>query len=86
MQEWENMTKKDFNIEELKEYNGKNGKQALVAYEGVVYDVTGSFLWHQGRHQVSHYAGEDLTGELERAPHGLEFLKRFPVAGRLKQD
>jgi len=48
--------------------------------------VTDSFLWKGGKHQVTHYAGTDLTGELEKAPHGLEFLKRFPIIGKLRKD
>jgi predicted heme/steroid binding protein len=76
---------KKLGLEELKQYNGKNGNKAYIAYEGLIYDVTDSFLWHGGKHQVSHYAGENLTGELEKAPHGIEFLKRFPVIGNLKK-
>lgn len=77
---------KSYNLEELKQNNGKNGMRAYVACEGLIYDVTGSFLWQGGKHQVSHYAGEDLTLELKKAPHGVEFLKRFPVVGYLKKN
>ena len=76
---------KAFTKKELKKYNGREGKKAYVACEGKVYDLTRSFLWKNGKHQVTHFAGEDLTGELERAPHGIDFLKRFPVVGRLKK-
>ena len=76
---------KAFTKKELKKYDGREGKKAYVACEGKVYDLTGSFLWKNGKHQVTHFAGEDLTGELERAPHGIDFLKRFPVVGRLKK-
>ena len=75
----------EYELKELKKYNGKNGKKAYIAYDGLIYDVTGSFLWKDGKHQASHFAGEDLTGELDRAPHGLEFLKRFPVVGFVKK-
>ncbi len=57
---------------------------AYVAYAGRVYDVSGSFLWQKGNHQGLHRAGRDLTAELENAPHGADFLQRFPVVGRLK--
>jgi predicted heme/steroid binding protein len=77
---------KSYSLEELKEYNGKNGNRAYIAYEGLIYDVTDSFLWQGGKHQVSHYAGLDLTGELDKAPHGVEFLIRFPVVGYLKKN
>ncbi len=70
--------------EELQKYDGKEGRKAYVAFDGNIYDVTDSFLWKDGRHQVTHSAGEDLTGELKEAPHGIDFLKRFPLVGRLR--
>ena len=76
---------KEFTKEELKEYDGREGRKAFVACEEDIYDVTDSFLWKDGKHQVTHHAGEDLTGELREAPHDIDFLKRFPVVGRLKK-
>jgi predicted heme/steroid binding protein len=76
----------NFTREELARYNGKNGTPAYVAYKGKVYDVSGSFLWQNGRHQVLHNAGEDLTGSLEQAPHSVEMPERFAVIGRLHED
>lgn len=69
---------------ELERYNGKDGKPAYVAYKGKVYDVTNSFLWKNGDHQVLHEAGKDLTGELDGAPHGPDLLERVPSIGILK--
>jgi predicted heme/steroid binding protein len=74
---------KKFTEEELRKYNGKKGRPAYVAYEGKVYDVSASFLWQDGLHQVLHSAGVDLTTALEQAPHSAEVLKRFPVIGIL---
>ncbi len=51
-----------------------------------MYDVSASFIWRNGRHQVLHNAGEDLTGIIEQAPHGAEMLERFPVIGTLHED
>jgi predicted heme/steroid binding protein len=48
--------------------------------------VSGSFLWQNGRHQVVHNAGEDLTDSLEQAPHGVEILERLPVVGILREE
>jgi predicted heme/steroid binding protein len=48
-----------------------------------VYDVSHSFLWQEGRRQVVHTAGKDLTGELEAAPHGAALLERVPVVAAL---
>ncbi|MGM0368695.1 MAG: cytochrome b5 domain-containing protein [Actinomycetota bacterium] len=77
---------KELGIGELKKFNGRDGNRAYVTYDGLIYDVTASFLWKDGKHQVIHYAGRDLSEELENAPHGIEFLKRFPVIGRLKEN
>ena len=74
---------KEFSEEELAQCDGKNGKPAYVAYKGKVYDVSASFLWKDGRHQVLHKAGIDLTDALEEAPHGVDVLEKFPVVGTL---
>jgi predicted heme/steroid binding protein len=72
-----------FTKEEVAEYDGKNGNPAYVVYEGKVYDVSSSFLWKDGNHQVLHSAGVDLTKALEQAPHGGDVLEKFPVVGIL---
>jgi len=77
---------KRFSKEELARYNGKNGAPAYIAYKGKVYDASASFIWRNGRHQVIHNAGEDLTDGLEQAPHGVEMLERLPVIGILRED
>jgi predicted heme/steroid binding protein len=69
--------------EELAHCNGQNGAPAYIAYNGKVYDVSHSFLWQKGRHQVRHLAGVDYTGGLDQAPHGADLLERLPVVGRL---
>ena len=72
---------KKINQTELRKCNGKNGAPICIAYKGKVYDVSNSSLWRGGVHIVFHQAGEDLTGRLTEAPHGSEFLQRFPVIG-----
>ena len=74
---------KEFTEEELAQYNGKNGNPVYVVYKGKVYDVSASFLWKDGIHQVLHRAGVDLTDALEQAPHGGDVLEKFPVVGVL---
>ncbi len=74
---------KEFTEKELAQYNGKNGKPAYVGYKGKVYDVSNSFLWKDGTHQVLHNAGMDLTAALNHAPHNENVLKKFPVVGIL---
>jgi len=75
-----------FTRKELAQYNGKDGASAFIAYEGKVYDVSRSFLWQDGRHQVLHTAGLDLTADLDQAPHGADLLERFPVIELLDED
>lgn len=74
---------KKYTVSELSEYDGIKRKEIYFAYEGKVYDASGSFLWKGGKHQVMHKAGRDLTGELESAPHGMDLLERLPVIGTL---
>ena len=74
---------KEFTEEKLVQYNGKNGNLVYVVYKGKVYDVSASFLWKDGTHQVLHNAGVDLTDALEQAPHGGDVLEKFPVVGIL---
>lgn len=71
------MEDRKFRKVELSLYNGKNGAPAFIAYKGRVYDVSNSFLWLGGVHQVLHSAGTDLTGSLAGAPHGEDLLERF---------
>ena len=72
-------------IEELKEYNGKNGKPAYIAYKGKVYDVTDDYLWIDGEHQGEHFAGTDLTESMAQAPHMEDVLERVKTVGLLKK-
>jgi predicted heme/steroid binding protein len=76
---------KSFSRAELARYNGKSGAPVYVAYKGKVYDASNSFQWKNGRHQVVHNAGEDLTDALEQAPHGVEMLERLPEIGILRE-
>ncbi len=75
-----------FTTEELKRYDGKQGRPAYVAHNNSVYDVTESFLWQDGKHMVAHCAGTDLTEELSDAPHSADVLARFPIVGTLSKD
>jgi len=72
-----------FTWEELKQYDGRDGRPAYVAYKGKVYDVTESFLWINGDHQGQHEAGKDITNEMKFAPHGEEMLERVKLIGVL---
>ena len=72
--------------EELRNYDGKEGRKAYVAYKGKVYDVTDSSLWKKGEHQGMHIAGSDLTEAMLDAPHGEEVFEGFSVVADLVPD
>lgn len=58
----------------------------FLAYQGKVYDVSQSFLWQRGVHQVAHWAGCNLTEELKAAPHGADLMDGLPIVGELVED
>jgi predicted heme/steroid binding protein len=53
-----------------------------VAFKGIIYDVTESRLWKNGKH-YEHWAGQDLTDELKDAPHSDQVFAKFEVVGKL---
>ncbi|MBS1114823.1 MAG: cytochrome b5 [Nitrospirae bacterium] len=75
---------KDFSIEALDAFDGKEGRPAYIAYKGAVYDVTPSKLWKDGSHLRKHSAGNDLTEILKTAPHGEEKILSMKKVGELK--
>jgi predicted heme/steroid binding protein len=72
-----------FTFEELKKYDGKEGRPAYIACKGKVYDVTDNYLWVDGDHQGEHAAGMNLTEQMLSAPHGEETLDRVKQIGVL---
>lgn len=77
---------REFKKSELAEFKGTDGQPKYIAYNGKVYDVSGSWHWKDGKHQVIHKAGQDLTGALDAAPHGEDLLLRIPLLGQLVAD
>lgn len=63
--------------------NGQDKDQVWIAYQGIVYDVTTSRLWLKGKH-YEHWAGQDLTDELNDAPHTEKVFEKFKIIGVLK--
>jgi predicted heme/steroid binding protein len=72
-----------FTIEQLAKFNGKNGNPAYVAVDSVVYDVTKVKAWKNGEHKRGLKAGNDLSQQILKSPHGKKVLKNLPVVGRL---
>ena len=73
-------------LTELAEYDGRDGRQAYIAVNGTIYDVTDSPRWENGFHPPDHQAGKDLTEELSKAPHVRSVVERFPVVGTLEDE
>jgi predicted heme/steroid binding protein/uncharacterized membrane protein len=77
---------KEFSLKDLQEFHGAEGKPAYIAFEGRIMDISASEHWHYGHHMGTHQAGNDLTQEIDAAPHGPEVLERFPQVGVLKTE
>lgn len=77
------MELKEFSRSQLALRNGQDRDEIWVAYQGVIYDVSESRLWRDGKH-YEHWAGQDLTDELSDAPHTDAVFKKFEVVGRVK--
>src|SRR3972149_5626398 len=77
---------KQFTLAELSQYDGQDGRAAYIAYNGKVYDATGSRLWRGGKHAGKHVAGNDLTDVFANAPHGEDKLARLPIVGVLVKE
>lgn len=75
---------KEFTLKMLAENNGENGKPIYIAHKGKVYDVSASRLWRNGTHMKRHKAGNDLTTDIQAAPHETDVLERYPQIGVLK--
>jgi len=70
-----------FTLQELEQYNGKDGQPAYTVVDGVVYDVTASKMWREGLHVRKHQAGKDMSADILLAPHPRDRLERFPRVG-----
>lgn len=63
--------------------NGTDKPEIWIAYRGIVYDVSKSRLWKNGKH-YEHWAGQDLTAELADAPHTESVFSKFDQIGVLE--
>ncbi|MBA4347951.1 MAG: hypothetical protein C0413_03770 [Clostridiales bacterium] len=70
-------------LEQLKQYNGKNGNPIYIAVDGVIYDVTNDHHWKTGTHE-GYSGGKDLTDAImNKSPHGISVLEGVPIVGKL---
>ena len=67
---------------QLASRNGQDREEIWVAYQGVIYEVSESRLWRNGKH-YEHWAGQDLTDELDQdAPHTSRVFEKFKPIGK----
>ena len=73
----------ELTLDQLKQYDGKNGNPAYVAVDGIIYDVSNVSAWKNGDHN-GYSAGNDLTDIIKnKSPHGVKNLVGLPVVGKL---
>ncbi len=73
----------ELTLDQLKQYDGKNGNPAYIAVDGIIYDVTNVRQWKNGGHE-GYSAGNDLTDAIKnKSPHGTSKLNGVPVVGKL---
>jgi predicted heme/steroid binding protein len=72
----------EYTCAELALRNGQDKPQIWIAFRGLIYEVTSSRLWRNGKH-YEHGAGQDLTDELAEAPHNENVFDKFDPIGRL---
>lgn len=73
---------KEFTRQQLALRNGQDKPEIWVAHQGIIYDVTHSKMWRNGKH-YEHWAGQDLTEELVDAPHTHKVFEKFTAIGHL---
>ena len=72
-----------YSTEQLALRNGHDKPEIWCAYKGVIYDVSKSKLWRDGKH-YEHWAGQDLTPEMGDAPHLDTVFDKFEIVGKLR--
>jgi predicted heme/steroid binding protein len=76
---------KTFTVVQLRRYNGDDEPHIYIAYKGLVYDVTDCPRWRSGMHERLHFPGQDLSTEMEDAPHEENVFTRpcVKIVGKL---
>jgi predicted heme/steroid binding protein len=65
-------------LSELAQFDGRNGNNAYVLVDGIIYDVTNNPNWPNGNHN-GYQAGRDLSAAIRQSPHGLPYIQRQPI-------
>ena len=77
------MDEKLYSKNQLALRNGTDKEEIWVALNGVIYDVSASRLWKNGKH-YEHWAGQDLSDELKDAPQTEKVFEKFEIVGKLR--
>lgn len=72
-----------YSILQLALRNGIDMEEIWISYKGNIYDITMSKYWKNGKH-YEHWAGQDLTEELSKAPHTDRVFNKWKVIGLLE--
>ncbi|MDP3387799.1 MAG: cytochrome b5 domain-containing protein [Eubacteriales bacterium] len=76
----------ELTLEELSQFNGKDGNKAYVAVDGIIYDVTDVPQWQGGSHN-GNTAGQDVSDQIANlSPHGKRVLNNLTVVGTLVEE
>jgi predicted heme/steroid binding protein len=71
--------------QDLRMFDGRFKRPTYVGYLGKIYDVSESRYWSNGQHFFRHYSGQDLTRQLQDAPHNEPNILRMPLAGQIME-
>ena len=72
-------------LEQLRAYDGSEGRPAYFAFAGKVYDASRSPHWIGGRHFGRHNAGQDLTETIGQAPHDEDKVLEMKQVGEISE-
>jgi predicted heme/steroid binding protein len=70
-----------FTADELRQFDGGKGRPALIAFRGLVYDVTGQAGWHDDSAPREGVLGRDVTARLELDGRDEFAFEHFPIVG-----
>lgn len=76
-------------LEQLAEFDGKDGSPLYVAVDGIIYDLTKCRYWKGGVHDKSPedaLGGRDMSAIIKKSTHGMKRVKRYPIVGYIVEN